>query len=312
MELLVVIAIIVLMMAMLLPAIQKVREAANKMICGSNLKQLAIACHHYQSDYSGLPPSRIARDAYATWPVLVMPYIEEDSIYKLWNIHLGYESQPDSARLSQIKICYCPSRRSPMIAPYNDINAPYKGNLGPGACGDYACCAGDGTNRNIRLARGAMINGHVLDKYTPLQGGENGIDQPNNNPPTIPLIPIRGFTSYTGLDRIPDGTSNTFMIGEKHIRPNHFTEAPEGDGAYYCGLDYDTAQRVAGPTYPLAISPTDGNSHRRDMFGGPHKGVVQFVFCDGHVTGIRRDTSVTVLQRMSNRDDGQTYIYVED
>jgi prepilin-type N-terminal cleavage/methylation domain-containing protein/prepilin-type processing-associated H-X9-DG protein len=312
-ELLVVIAIIVLLMALLLPAIQKVREAANKMMCGSNLKQLAIACHHYQSDYSVLPPSRIARDAYATWPVLILPYIEEDSIYKLWNIHLGYESQSEQARESTTKLFFCPSRRSPpQIAPYNDINPPYRGVLGPGTCGDYACCAGDGSNRNIRLARGAMINGHVLDSYVPKQGGENGIDQPNANPPGLPLIPIKNFTSYTGLDRIPDGTSNTFMLGEKHVRPIDFTKAPAGDGAYYCGLDYDTAQRVAGPGYPLALSPNDGNSRRRDMFGGPHNGVVMFVFCDGHVNGIRREIDVINLARLADRDDSQEVMYLED
>jgi prepilin-type N-terminal cleavage/methylation domain-containing protein/prepilin-type processing-associated H-X9-DG protein len=311
-ELLVVIAIIVLMMTMLLPAIQKVREAANKMICGHNLKQIAIACHNYQSDYNALPPARVARDAYATWPVLIMPYVEEDKTYKLWDIHLGYESQSDAARESQVKLYYCPSRRFPMIAPYNDIPAPYKGRLGPGACGDYACCAGDGTDRNIRLARGAMITGHVLDKYVPQQSGENGIDQPNGNPPSLPLIPIHDFVSYTSLGRIPDGTSNTFLIGEKHIRPLHFGEAPEGDGAYYCGLDYDTAQRVAGPNYPLAKSPLDANSHRRDMFGGPHAGLVMFVFCDGHVNGIARDIDVTNLGRLADRDDGKTSTYLEN
>src|SRR5713226_899797 len=85
-ELLVVIAIIGILIALLLPAVQKVREAANRTQCNNNLKQLALACHNYQDAYGQLPPARVARDAYATWPVLIMPHIEQENAYKLWDI----------------------------------------------------------------------------------------------------------------------------------------------------------------------------------------------------------------------------------
>jgi prepilin-type N-terminal cleavage/methylation domain-containing protein/prepilin-type processing-associated H-X9-DG protein len=313
-ELLVVIAIIGILIALLLPAVQKVREAAARSQCTNNLKQLALGCQNYQSAYGVLPPARVARDAYATWPVLIMPFIEEDNIYKLWDIHEGYApttKQPnDGARQALVKTFFCPSRREPMLDKLGQDNGPN----GPGdehsqgACGDYACCDGDGTtHRNERDATGAMINGHVLDSYRPLQDyeGGNGVDQPNGNPPAIPLIRIKNFTSYTGVDKITDGTSNTFLIGEKHVREGHFGEGGDGDKAYYSGLSYNTAQRSAGPNYPLAQSVNDSSSNYASRFGGPHPAVCMFAFVDGHVTAISNSIDKVNLGRLANRQDGE-------
>src|SRR4051812_42284246 len=111
-ELLVVIAIIALLMALLLPAVQKVREAANRMLCGSNLRQLGIAAHNYHNDYSKLPPgyygpmraagsTDIAPEAHperGPWVgclVPLMPYLEQDNLFRsLWTTQLNYPSGP--------------------------------------------------------------------------------------------------------------------------------------------------------------------------------------------------------------------------
>ena len=302
-ELLVVIAIIAILIGLLVPAVQKVREAAARTQCTNNLKQLALACHAYQDVHNGLPPARVARDAYATWPVLIMPFIEQANVYKLWDIRQGYSSQVPAAQQALIPIFFCPSRRDPMLSPANQ-NGGANGGF-TGACGDYGCCAGSGPSMNTYLGNGAMINGHVTNPGRGPQSGVNGIDQPNTNPPKLPLIPILSFNSYTKLQTIRDGTSNTFLLGEKHVRDGFFGQSGDGDAAYYSGNSYDTAQRVAGPGYPLAISPLDSHSHHNDMFGGPHTGVVVFAFADGSVHDIATSIDVINLGRLANRQDGQ-------
>jgi prepilin-type N-terminal cleavage/methylation domain-containing protein len=307
-ELLVVIAIIGILIALLLPAVQKVREAANRAKCSNNLKQLSLACHNYHDTYNCLPPSRVARDAYATWPVLIMPFIEQDNVFKLWDIRQGFSVESDAAREALVPIFFCPSRRAPMLSPVSQ-NGGDNGGV-DGACGDYACCSSDGYHPNLPSANGAMINGHVIDPPGPgPQSGENGLDQPNDNPPTLPLIPIISFSSYTNFSSITDGTSNTLLLGEKHVRIGHFGEDGDGDKAYYSGYSYDTAQRNAGASYPLAHDPYDSNSNHRDMFGGPHPGVCLFALADGHVLGLSTNIDLQNLGRLANRKDGEVVTF---
>src|SRR5215471_13177980 len=110
-ELLVVIAIISVLMALLLPAVQRVREAGSRASCANNLHQIGLAFHMYHDNYGKLPPNRLS-DLHATWAVLILPYVEQSNLYAQWDLVKFYYDQSDVARLTQVPTYFCPSRRT--------------------------------------------------------------------------------------------------------------------------------------------------------------------------------------------------------
>ncbi len=283
-ELLVVIAIIATLMALLLPAIQKVREAANRMRCNSNLRQLGVAFHNYHNDQNGFPPARVSRNQFATWAVLIMPYVEQQAIYQQWDLRLNLARQNPVARESQVRIYYCPSRRGPMLT-----NGSVDGRV-RGACGDYAVCVGNGTSRNTNRANGAIITANVLD---PDPDGQD-------NPPGGATAIIRSFTSYTGIRDIIDGTSNTLLLGEKHVRPTRYGRGDGDQNSFYSGESYRSAQRDTGQR--LVTAPLTRSSTRQ--FGSLHTGTTPFVLCDGSIRNLPNTLNGTTLNRLGMRADG--------
>lgn len=145
-ELIVSMAIISLLIGLLLPAVQKAREAANRSSCSNNLKQITLAFHHYHDSYQELPPSRLGQGK-ATWAVLLLPYLEQQDVYNTWNRYASYYDQTEAARLSPIPTYLCPTRRTlssmPQFSIAGDVNIDNPdGPHVPGALGDYAVSIG--------------------------------------------------------------------------------------------------------------------------------------------------------------------------
>jgi prepilin-type N-terminal cleavage/methylation domain-containing protein len=151
-ELLVVLAIIAVLIGLLLPAVQKVREAAARVACANNLKQIGLAMHHFHDDRGTLPSFTTDGDDAATWAVEVLPYLEQQNLFRQWDLSRSYYQQTPAARLGVVPTYFCPSRRLPSTAPtastlgdqpllQRDGDASPTANV-PGALGDYAACTG--------------------------------------------------------------------------------------------------------------------------------------------------------------------------
>jgi prepilin-type N-terminal cleavage/methylation domain-containing protein len=285
-ELLVVIAIIAVLIGLLLPAVQKVREAANRTKCQNNLKQIGLALHDYHGTFGRLPNSRL--DASHTWLVAIMPFMEADTIYQQWNLKANFYVQNAAARLTPMKAMYCPSRRAPGGTTTGDTDDANPSIVVPGVPTDYACNIGS-TNTDYWWT----------DPTAPAT--------PNNGPFYIqndwtPNATVKVNKLGMRFEQIRDGLSQTFLVGEKHVQIGHFGEHPSHeDGAAYNG-DHGDAMRAAGPGRSLARFPTDGGN----VFGSYHPGICQFVFADGSVKAIINTLDATNLGYLANANDGQT------
>ena len=289
-ELLVVIAIIGVLVALLLPAVQAAREAARRTQCLNHLKQIGLAMHNYNDTFGNLPNSR--RDASYTWMVPILPFTEQPALYDQWKQGPSFATQVQQAREARIPIYFCPSRRTAGSAKI--VTETMDGSTTPanGTPGDYAVCTGD-----------SAVNGGdywQVNGSTPPNNGvfyvwnRMGVTPPNPGDPP--------FKRGVRFAEISDGTSNTLLVGDKHVHIKHLNDPTKGDGAAFNG-DKGHSNRSVGSNRPLAKGPNDATTGR---FGSWHPSITNFVLVDGSVRGISLSTNAATLGALAGKDDGKT------
>ena len=338
-ELLVVIAIIGILVALLLPAIQAAREAARRQQCVNNLKQLSLAAlnHHETAGHFptggwgwwwvGDPDRGFGKDQPGGWAFNVMPFTEEDSAYKIasdGDPKNNSQRQLDTMREvinKPLSLIGCPSRRGgarpfpkPIDGTYyaKDASSAVGGGRGVAAAphagrGDYAINCGDAPVNEAGGGPGGGVGVVLTTMPDPLtinwclsptgKVQVNNCHQGTNDPATG----ISFLRSEVSIHHVTDGTSQTYLIGEKYLNPvNYETGLDPGDNETWCtGYNNDNFRTTFNP--PLQDTP---NFQSTTRFGGIHPGVCLMSWCDGHVEAISFDIDPVVHRMNGNRRDG--------
>jgi prepilin-type N-terminal cleavage/methylation domain-containing protein len=331
-ELLVVIAIIGVLVALLLPAIQAAREAARRSQCSNQLRQIGLSwqMHHDANGFFpsagwgyrwiGDPDRGFGKSQPGSWAYSILPYMEAGNIHQLGAGLTGTAKRDALTKLAEtpVETFYCPSRR-PAAAyrnadegagpnlNYNFGNPPtiartdYAANLGPNP-------AGFGVPASVKFQWGAgptvtdaeQNTGFEFDKFdafTWLQG-------------------VTYQRSEIQIKHITDGTSNTYMVGEKWINPDFYLG---GNAANFDSKDIGDDQgawisddldnnRLTGPaTYSYANPlPDQPGVEWYRAFGSAHPSTFFMVTCDASVHGMNYDIDPVVHHALGTRSGGET------
>jgi prepilin-type N-terminal cleavage/methylation domain-containing protein/prepilin-type processing-associated H-X9-DG protein len=306
-ELLVVIAIIAVLIALLLPAVQKVREAAARMQCANNLKQLALAFHNHHDvqgqfptggwgfKWTGDPDRGFGQRQTGGWVFNVLPFIEQDNLRRTGEGLAGPAKAAALARRdgAALSLLICPSRRA--VAPYpNTAPAPNNAGYNPSVGKtDYAANAGDGP----------------LDGFTPQPSTLAEGDSPAYAWPGTRETGVVFRRSTVRLADVTDGTSHTYLIGEKYLSADLYTNGQDGgdNQSLFVGFDDDNCRFTGGPHSFVSYLPPlrDQNGVAQIYgFGSAHPATCNFAFCDGSVYAVSYSIAPEMHRRLGNRADG--------
>jgi prepilin-type N-terminal cleavage/methylation domain-containing protein len=326
-ELLVVIAIIAILIGLLLPAVQKVREAAARMECQNNLKQLGLGLHGYHDSNRRLPPGA-ANDVApfgtggqgwgSSWMVYILPHIEQDNIFRLWQLHSnsGYTNgnNMNVAAGVTIPIYRCPSSPLPermvgrggvnvqlMVVSYTGIAGSVIPTFTPGPVYNVACCNGAGS---LATDNGILFAGSKLKlaQITSEDGTSNTwiVGEQSNHVRDSNGRPVTG--GYTGGYGNSGGLYG-WTMGASH--PVNGSQANFGDGRHFnC-----TSVRYAINQIGLSNSASQGTNNdvgTNFPLSSGHSGGINCLNADGSVRFYSDSMDLAIVSALSTRNGGES------
>jgi prepilin-type N-terminal cleavage/methylation domain-containing protein len=325
-ELLVVITIIGILIALLLPAVQAAREAARKLQCANQLKQLALACLNHEQIQGFLPtggwgycwagdPDRgFTKKQPGGWLFNILPYNEQRALHDLGiGGKVAGRVQTFTTALPGL---VCPDRRRALQYPLVHMYGNYVqiNNISPipptAGRSDYAASFGEHTGDTLggpgSLAQGdSWTEDHWYEPYS--KGGENYLSCKSNG-----VIDTR---SMCKIGDITDGSSNTLLCGEKYHNPDSYATGQNwgDDQSWDTGRDWDVVRgvfQINTTTNPPSYSPDW--APREDQpgydncinFGSPHAVSLNMALCDGSVRQINYSVDPETFRRLGDKADG--------
>jgi prepilin-type N-terminal cleavage/methylation domain-containing protein/prepilin-type processing-associated H-X9-DG protein len=326
-ELLVVIAIIGVLVALLLPAVQAAREAARRQQCGNNLKNIGLACQNYLDTNKTFPTGGwgwfwvgdadrgFDRDQPGGWIYNILPYMEQAALHKMagdGSRDTLSTAQKDGALTvikSPVEIVRCPSRRIQSIYPKPVDGSFYANNASTGTGNivagrsDYAInCGSKNSNETGTFPGATGATYDTANKYTAWLTDELGWTI-TKSAAARPIETYNGVSfqrSEVGLKHLTDGTTTTYLVGEKYLNPNDYESGLDGgDNETWCtGFNNDNFRAAFDVPAADQIGVSDSLK-----FGSAHPVGCHFVWCDGHVTMENYDIERTVHRANGNRFD---------
>lgn len=283
-ELLVVIAIIAILIGLLLPAVQKVREAAARTQCTNNLKQMGLAFQNHHDtigvfpnggDWWGQPPTysgtgtpETGTRQFAGWGFQILPYIEAETTWRG-----GGKPTIDECQIVAMstpnKVFFCPSRRPPQV---------FKGDSWYGPSGNY---------------------GHAQTDYA--ASTSDGDFQANIVVQNTPAAP-----RSANIASVTDGLSNTLIVADKRLATQYLGgfQGDDNEG-YSSGWDHDVIRYTT--RVPLSDASAKAVGWGEERFGSSHPSGIQAMFGDGTVRVINYNIDQATFERMGRKADGLVY-----
>jgi prepilin-type N-terminal cleavage/methylation domain-containing protein/prepilin-type processing-associated H-X9-DG protein len=318
-ELLVVITIIGILIALLLPAVQAAREAARRLQCSNNLKQFGLGALNHEQVHGFFPtggwgyrwigdPDRgYDRRQTGGWIYNCLPYLEQQALHDLQLGKSGSARTAAAAKMimTPLPTTQCPSRRAPQAytvsSTYPSASKPnYSDTVSKVARSDYAANGGDYYT--------CPIDGPFGDWGGPfdIAGGESAAAVKGLGVIAGLSTGIVHCGSQVRMAMVSDGTSNTYLAGEKFLCTEHYTNGEDGgdNESMYSG-DNGDFQRWTSTGFWSPRQDTESLYWVWEIFGSAHACGFNMAFCDGSVRSLSYSINTETHRALGNRKDGK-------